>query len=126
MAMYDGARVEIHDELWGEGDGPEPETELNRTISVWGRAASGVWLTPEDAQCSLVEEDIEVLMENDGFLFVSLDGREQLVEQVSAAFPGADVRYFSEDEDGEDRELDVAGVAPVFQIEYSMDILMDD
>ncbi|WP_275561310.1 hypothetical protein [Streptomyces sp. 5-6(2022)] len=124
MAMYDGARVEIYDEVWGEGD--KPETELNRTVSVWGRAASGAWLTREDAQCPLVEEDIEVLIENDGYLFLSLEGIEQLVEQVSAAFPGADVRYFADDGAEEDGELDVTGVAPVFEVEYSMDLLMDD
>ncbi|MBD3006454.1 hypothetical protein [Streptomyces sp. 5-10] len=124
MAMYDGARVEIYDEVWGEGD--KPETELNRTVSVWGRAASGAWLTREDAQCPLVEEDIEVLIENDGYLFLSLEGIEQLVEQVSVAFPGADVRYYADDGAEEDGELDVTGVAPVFEVEYSMDLLMDD
>ncbi|MER7077158.1 hypothetical protein SAMN02982929_06632 [Saccharopolyspora kobensis] len=123
MAAYDGARVEIYDEVWSEPDGPE--TELNRTVSVWGRAASGAWLTREDAQCPLVEEDIDVLMENDGYLFLSEEGKEQPVEQVSAAFPGADVRYYSEDEDEEAGELDVAGVTPVFELEYSMDLLVD-
>ncbi|MFG2631151.1 hypothetical protein [Streptomyces sp. NPDC048473] len=118
MAIFEGARVEIHDEVWGEDCGQH--TELGRTVSVWGRTASGAWLTRDDARCSLGEEDIDVLVENDGFLFITVEGVEQLVERVATAFPGAGVHYYSEDEGDVEGELDVAGVAPVFEIEYLM------
>lgn len=106
--------MEVHDELWGEDCGEY--TELRRTLAVWGRTVAGKWLTRDDARCSFGEEDIDVLVENDGYLFVSAQGREQVVDRLAKAFPGADIHYYSDDDD--DGELDVAEIAPIFEVEF--------
>lgn len=126
MAMFEGARVEIYDEVWGEDRGQH--TELSRTVSVWGRTASGAWLTRDDARRPLGEEDIDILVEDDGSMFITDEGVERLIAQVGTAFPGAVVRYYSEDEGEGDElgELDVTGVAPVFEIEYPMGHVLRD
>lgn len=38
-----------------------------------------------------------MLVENDGYLFVSDEGRQQEVDRLAEAFPGADIRYCAGD-----------------------------
>ena len=114
MATFDGARIEVHDESWGEDrDG---DVEFGLTLSVFGRTADGTWLGRDDARCDLSAADIDILMENDGSIFVSMDGQEHVVDRLAEAFPGADVHYL-ENEETHEGELDVTGVRPIFEIE---------
>ncbi|MEU8143211.1 hypothetical protein [Nonomuraea sp. NPDC048901] len=115
MAMFKGARIEVHDEVWGEDHGDTVEFGL--TVAAWGRTAAGHWLTRDDARSALHEEDIDVLMENDGSAFISEEGKEQVVDRLAQAFPGSEVHYYSDDEE-DGGELDVAGKAPIFEVEF--------
>jgi hypothetical protein len=123
MAAFERARVEVYDELWGEDQGGD--TVFGRTLTVWGRDASGTWLTRDDAQCSFTEAHVEVLSEGDGFVFVSDEGRRRAVDRLAEAFPGAEVHYYCAD-DGEDGELDVAAATSIFELEFTIGALQTD
>jgi len=122
MATFDGTRIEVHDELWGEDQ--DGETEFGRTLSVWGRTASGTWLSPDDARGDLNAEDVDILVENDGSISVSSDGQDWVVNRLAEAFPGAEIHYY--DDLVDEGELDVTGVRPVFEIEWLMGRLATD
>jgi hypothetical protein len=112
--IFAGARVEVYDEQWGvDHDG---YTEFGRTLTVLGRTASGAWLTREDARCSLDKDDIDVLVENDGSVFVSEDGRQHVVDRLAEAFPGAGIHYYEEPDDG---ELYLPEAVTIFEVEFS-------
>ncbi|AGP54382.1 hypothetical protein [Streptomyces rapamycinicus] len=124
MAIFEKARVEVYDELWGVDRGEY--TEFGRTLAVWGRTASGAWLTRGDARCSFTEDHVDVLVESDGSVFVSDEGRQQVCDRLAEAFPDADIHYYSADDGEDDGELDVAGTAPIFEVEFAVGRLQTD
>ncbi|MEU9111786.1 hypothetical protein AB0D04_08360 [Streptomyces sp. NPDC048483] len=115
MTRFDGARVEFCQEEWG-ADGTH-----GLTLAVWGRTAEGRWLTGADARRSLAGlEDIDLLAENCGCLFVSEDGRQDAADLLATAFPGADVRCYEADEEP-GQQLGATGASPLWEHEVTWD-----
>ncbi|MEV0649776.1 hypothetical protein AB0I28_31420 [Phytomonospora sp. NPDC050363] len=108
-----GARIEIHQEEWADEDADPPV--LGISVIAWGRAADGVWLTAADARGVVDAEDVDFLVENDGTVVgVSMDGQEDLADHLAAVFPGAEVHYCEDPDDG---ELDGTGREPIFRVD---------
>lgn len=135
MDKFEGARIEVYNELSTEDDlfgpatrvelGPEVEPDgtvgVTRTIAAWGRAATGEWLTGDDALQPFDEDEhFDILVENGGGVFVSVEGWELLEAWLAEAFPGAHCVILDEDvtEDPGDGELDTTGRNPIFTVEY--------
>lgn len=115
MTKFEGARIEVYDEVWGEDC--RDFVQYGLTLTAWGCTAAGSWLTRDDARREFREEDVDVLVENDGSPFISEEGKEQVVGWLAETYPGSDVCYYSGDEQGEGK-LDVAGKTPIFEVEF--------
>ncbi|MFJ9854578.1 hypothetical protein [Streptomyces sp. NPDC101150] len=113
MTTFDGARIEFCEDGWA-GDG-----KVALTLAVRGRTAQGRWLTEADARCSLAGlEDVELLAENCGCLFVSEDGRQEATDLLAAAFPGAGIHCYELGEEA-GRALEATGASPLWECDVT-------
>ncbi|WP_310719409.1 hypothetical protein [Streptomyces lydicus] len=113
MTRCDGVLIEFCQGEWGTDE------TMGLTLSVWGRAAHGRRFTEADAQRPLAGlQDIDLLVENCGCPFVSEDGKQEAIDLLAAAFPGAEIRCY-EPSEADEGGLEAAGASLLWEHEIT-------